>query len=109
MKELGYITGYSRVVGIADMQDALNNYRPIYTGSLNCNWNTVRDNKQYSLGKGYAHIFCIVGYNASGWVAINSYGPSNGVFYIDYEFTDSLFSRYAISDSRDAEVFSKQK
>ncbi len=107
MKELGYITGYSRVNTIAEMKDALNNTRPIYTGSLNCNWNTVRDDHIYSLGNGYAHIFCIVGYNKSWWIAINSYGPSNGVFYIPYEFTDSLFTRYALSDSRDADVFSK--
>ncbi len=47
--ELGFITGYSRLVGIADMKHSLDNFRPIYTGSKKCNWNTVRDDKKYTL------------------------------------------------------------
>ena len=30
-KELGYITGYSRVTSIEDMKSSLDNLRPIYT------------------------------------------------------------------------------
>jgi hypothetical protein len=106
--ELGFITGYSRLFGIADMKHSIDNIRPIYTGSKKCNWKTVRDNHQYSLWEGYAHIFCIIGYNESSWIAINSYGPYNGVFYIDFKFTDSLFSCYSISDKRDDEVFANK-
>jgi hypothetical protein len=91
------------------MKSALNNVRPIYTWSKNCNWNTVRDNKIYSLWSGYAHIFCIVWYDHSGWIAINSYGANNGRFIIPYEFTDSLFTTYALHDSRDEEILSKLK
>ncbi len=106
--ELGFITGYSRLVGIADMKHSLDNFRPIYTGSKKCNWNTVRDDKKYTLWTGYAHIFCIVGYNESSWIAINSYWPNNGVFFIDFDFTDSLFSCYSISDRRDDAVFNSK-
>ena len=109
MKELGYITGYSRVNTIAEMKDALNNTRPLYTWSKKCNWRTVTSEHKYTLWDWYAHIFCIVWYNSSGWIAINSYWPSNWVFYIDYEYTDSLFSVYSLHDSRDSEVFSKIK
>ena len=103
--ELGFITGYSRLNGISDMKHSLDNFRPIYTWSKNCNWNTVRDDHKYTLWTGYAHIFCIVWYNQSSWIAINSYGANNGVFYIDFDFTDSLFSCYSISDKRDEAVF----
>ena len=48
-KELGYITGYSRLNSIADMKASLDNTRPIYTGSKNANWNTVRDDHKYTL------------------------------------------------------------
>lgn len=107
--ELGYITGYSRLSSIEDMKASLNNARPIYTGSQNGDWAYVRDFKQYKLRTDWRvvwHIFCIVGYNASGWIAINSYGINNGVFYIPYDLTSSLFSRYSISDSRDSAVIS---
>jgi len=107
--ELWYITGYSRLNGISDMKHSIDNIRPIYTGSKKCNWHTVRDDKKYTLWEGYAHIFCIVGYNESSWIAINSYWPNNGVFYIDFSFTDSLFSCYSISDKRDDEVFNNLK
>lgn len=106
--DLGFITGYSRLFGISDMKHSLDNYRPIYTGSKKCNWNTVRDDKKYTLWTGYAHIFCIVGYNESSWIAINSYWPNNGVFFIDFDFTDSLFSCYSISDRRDDAVFNSK-
>jgi len=108
-KNLWYITGYSRLNSIADMKASIDNTRPILTGSKNGNWNTVRDDHKYTLWTGYAHIFCIVGYNESSWIAINSYGANNGVFYIPFELTNTLFSRYSISDSRDEEVFAKSK
>ena len=48
-KELGYITGYSRVTSIEDMKSSLDNLRPIYTGSQNGEWNLVRDEHKYTL------------------------------------------------------------
>lgn len=107
-KEIGYITGYSRLSTIADMKASLDNTRPILTGSKQANWNTVRDNHQYTLWTGSAHIFCIIGYNNSSWIAVNSYWKNNWIFYISFELTDSLFSRYSISDSRDEEIFNAQ-
>ena len=105
MLKMWLITGYTRVKTIQEMKQSLSEYRPIYTGSKNANWNTVRDDQIYTLGTGYAHIFTIVGYNHKGWIAINSYWISNWVFSIPYNLTDSLFTRYSLSDSRDEEVF----
>lgn len=76
-KELGYITGYSRVSSIADMKASLDNTRPILTGSKNANWVAVRDKHIYETGNGPAHIFAIVGYDSTGWLAVNSYGETN--------------------------------
>ena len=106
MVDLRLITGYTRLNGEESMKNSLRAFRPIYTGSKNCNWSSVRDDKRYELGTGYAHIFCILGFDESGWIAVNSYGPSNGVFHIDYKYTSSLFSCYALSDSRDEHLFS---
>ena len=47
--ENGYITGYSRLTTIANMKASLDNTRPIYTGSQNGDWNSVRDTKVYKL------------------------------------------------------------
>ena len=106
MVDLRLITGYTRLNGEESMKNSLRAFRPIYTGSKNCNWSSVRDDKRYELGTGYAHIFCILGFDESGWIAVNSYGPSNGVFHIDYKYTNSLFSAYSIHDSRDEHLFS---
>lgn len=108
MVELSLITGYSRIRSQDDMKASLLAFKPILTGSQNGDWSYVRDFKSYRLrtdGRVVGHIFCIVGFDGSGWVAINSYGASNGVFHIPYELTDSLFSRYAMSDTRDAHLF----
>lgn len=110
--DLGYITGYSRLNTISDMKASLNNTRPIYTGSQVWDWQFVTTDHKYRVrtdGRICGHCFCIVGYNNSWWVAINSYGQTNGVFYIPYDLTDTLFSRYSISDSRDTEVFNNLK
>ena len=73
MVDLSLRTGYTRLNGIESMKASLRSFRPIYTGSKQCNWNSVRDFKRYELGTGYAHIFCIVGFDGSGWIAVNSY------------------------------------
>lgn len=118
MLDVKYITGYSCIklanqkadeAVINSMKHSLDNTRPIYTGSKLCDWKSVRDFHKYALWTGYAHIFCIVWYNESSWIAINSYGANNGVFYIPFELTGSLFSCYSLSDSRDDEVFYKLK
>lgn len=106
MISLKLITGYTKVNGEIDMKKALLSYKPIYTGSKQCNWKTVIENKIYTIWTGYAHIFCIVWWDEKGWIGINSYGENNGVFTIPFSLTYSLFSCYAISDSRDEEVFS---
>lgn len=110
--ELWYITWYSRISTIADMKDSLNNTRPIYTGSQVGDWSYVTTDHKYRVrtdGRVVGHCFCIVWYNDSSWIAINSYWTSNWVFYIPFNLTDTLFSRYSISDSRDEEIFSKLK
>lgn len=107
--KLWFITWYTRLNWIESMKNSLDNVRPIYTGSKNSNWSTVTNEHIYSIWTGYAHIFCIIGYNESSWIAINSYWPNNGVFYIPFNLTYSLFSCYAISDTRDDEVFNNLK
>jgi len=109
MEDLNLITWSSKLLSIDSMKDSLINFKPIFTWSKQCDWSSVRDFKRYKLWSGYAHIFCIVGFDGSGWIAINSYWPSNGVFHIAYELTSSLFSCYSLSDSRDQEVFNKLK
>lgn len=107
-KDVGYITGYSRINTIADMKASLDNTRPIYTWSQNGDWNSVRDSKIYKLrtdGRIVGHIFCILGYDSTGWLAVNSYGENNGKFKIPFDLTDTLFSRYSVSDSRDEAIF----
>ena len=108
--KLGLITGYSKTMTIESMKSALSNIRPILTWSYNGNWVMVRDKKIYAVRtdwKTVGHIFVIVGYDNEGWIAINSYGANNGIFHIPYDLTDTLFTRYAISDSRDEETLKK--
>ncbi len=103
-KKSWLITGYSVCNEIDSMKESLTQCRLIYTGSQNGDWKVVRDKKVYALrndSKVVGHIFCIVGYNDSGWIAINSYGANNGVFSIPFDLTSSLFTRYSVSDSKD--------
>ncbi len=88
------------------MKDSISHGRLISTGSINGNWNDVRDNKTYSLrndGRKVGHAFCIIGYDASGWIAVNSYGQNNGLFTIPYDLTNTLFTRYSVVDDNDEE------
>lgn len=50
-----------------------------------------------------------MGYGKEGWVAINSYGQSNGKFIIPYSLTDTLYNRYSVSDSKDEEAILSYK
>ncbi len=105
------ITGYSRLKTIEDMKASLNNTRPIYTGSQNGDWQAVRDLKIYKLRTDWKvvwHIFAILGYDSTGWLAVNSYWENNWVFHIPFNLTNTLFSKYSISDSRDEAVFNKK-
>lgn len=111
-KKVWYITGYSRLYTIDDMKDSLNNFKPIYTGSQNGDWVSVRENKLYKLRTDWrvvGHIFCILGYDSTWWIALNSYWENNWRFKIPFNLTDTLYSRYSISDSRDEKVFSNAK
>lgn len=105
--KLWLITGYSKTMTIESMKNALRNIRFILTWSYNGNWVKVRDEKIYALRTDWKtvwHIFVIVGYDDKGWIAINSYWANNGIFHIPYNLTDTLFTRYAVSDSRDEEI-----
>lgn len=106
------ITGYAVANTIDLMKNALVNCHLIYTGSSNGDWTNVRENKVYRLRTDKAvigHCFCIIGFNTDGWVAINSYWETNGVFTIPYDLTNTLFTRYAVVDSKDEEMISLYK
>lgn len=108
-RKAGLITGYAVANSVELMKDALRNYRLIYTGSMNGDWAKVRSEKKYALrtdGKTVGHAFCIVGYDRDGFVATNSYGPENGYFSIPYELAGTLFTRYAVADTKDEEAIS---
>jgi hypothetical protein len=48
-KDLRLITGYAKVSTIEEMKDAINNIRPILTGSQNGDWYYVKTEKKYRL------------------------------------------------------------
>ncbi len=108
----GFITGYATANSVELMKAALLKGNLLYTGSNNGDWAYVRTNKVYRLRSDNAvvgHCFCIVGFNADGWVAINSYGEDNGYFTIPYNLTSSLFTRYAVIDSNDKDTINNYK
>ena len=96
-----YIEWYAVCKDDASRKQAIDAGHWILTGSLTWDRAYVRDNKIYrdrTDGKQLGHIFCIVGYDNTGRLAINSYWPNNGYFTIPYAYTGSLFSTYAIID-----------
>ena len=100
------ISGYSKTYTIEAMKSAIDSWRFIFTWSQNGDWAYVSQTRKYRLrtdNRTRGHAICIVGYNTAWWIALNSYGPENGVFEIPYNLTQTLFSRYAISDFEDAE------
>lgn len=103
-KAKGLITGTSQVFTVDEAKHSIFNRRLIATGSRDGNWQAVRDNKVYEQrtdGKIVGHAFCIVGWDSDGFIAINSYGESNGPFTIPYGLWDTLYSKTAIHDTTD--------
>lgn len=111
-KNNGLITGYAVANSVELMKSALRKGHLIYTWSLRGNWNLP--NRIYSEvtdNRTIGHCFPIVGYmdGEDYWIAVNSYGQDNGLFYIPYSLTDTLFTRYAIVDSKDEEAILSYK
>lgn len=49
-------------------------------------------------------------YTDEGVLAINSYGPRNGIFFIDWEtFLGHFYTKYAICDARDEAAFERYR
>ncbi|HRI36094.1 MAG TPA: hypothetical protein PK765_03370 [bacterium] len=43
-------------------------------------------------------------------LAINSYGPRNGIFFIDWQtFLNHFYTKYAICDARDERAFAQYR
>jgi len=104
--EQGLISWYSRTWTIEAMKSAIDSGRFIFTGSQNWDWTYVKNNHIYRLRtdkRTLGHAFCIIGYNLTWFIAINSYGENNGVFEIPYNLVNTLFTRYAISDFEDTD------
>lgn len=98
-KSAGIIAGYGLAMSIYLAKQAIDNRNFIYTGSNNGDWKSVRETWIYKLrtdNKIVWHLFCIVGYDDSWFIAINSYWPNNWYFTIPYELYNTLYSRYAV-------------
>lgn len=113
-KNNGLITGYAVANSVELMKSAIRKGHLIYTGSLRGNWNLP--NRIYSEAtdnRTIGHCFPIVGYmdgaDKDYWIAVNSYGQNNGIFYIPYSLTDTLFTRYAVIDAKDEEAILSYK
>lgn len=92
------IAGYARVKTIEQAKQALDSGNYIFTGSRNGDWHSVRTTGVYATQdtRVVGHAFCIVGYNGSEFIALNSYGKSDGYFSIPFELFDTLFTKYSI-------------
>lgn len=93
------IEWYVKLNTVEEAKDCISKWMLIYTGSLDGDWVSVRDDYMYRQrtdGKKLGHIFCWVGYNADGIRACNSYWPKNWYFFIPNRLWDTLYSRYAI-------------
>lgn len=107
-EEKWLITWSARLDTIEQAKDAIDNCRLIYTGSLNWDWDMVKNSWIYSIkNKSYWHLFCIIWYTVVWFIAVNSWWPDNWYFIIPYEYWDTLYSKYAISDKRDEEAYNR--
>lgn len=98
-KNTGIIAGYALAMSIYLAKQAIDNRNFIYTGSNDWDRTSVRTTgiyKQRTDGKIVGHLFCIVGYDDIGFIAVNSYWPENWYFTIPYNSYRTLYSRYAV-------------
>lgn len=96
------ISWYTKLSTIEEAKNALDSGKWIYTWSMNWDWNKVKTVHIYwTKSKSYWHLFCIYSYIDSWFLAINNNGKDNGIFIIPYEYWDTLYTRYAISDKKD--------
>lgn len=110
-KDTGMIAGYATIKTIDEAKQALDRGHFIYTGSSNGNWNAVRNTKNYEIrtdNQVIGHIWSIIGYNDSGFTAINSYGAENGYFHFPYNLFDTTFTKYAVIPIREYDYFQEK-
>lgn len=96
-----------------EIEHALAHQRYVYTGSGSGDWQAVRDTKRYKVrrdGKFVGHIIAVGSYTREGVLAINSYGPRNGIFFIDWDtFLGHFYTKYAVCDARDEAAFARYR
>lgn len=86
-----------------EMKDSLIHNNLLYTGSPDWDWLYVAETHTYRTrtGNTIGHCVCICGFSPQGWIAFNSLWEEDGLFIIPYSFTNTLFNRYSIFDSKD--------
>lgn len=97
------ISGYALCNGELEMKDSLIHNNLIYTGSPDWDWQYVSETHTYRTRTGnvIGHAFCICWFAPQWWIVFNSLWPDDWLFIIPYEFTNTLFNRYSIFDSKD--------
>lgn len=104
-KKRGLIDWYLRTKTVEETKNAIKNGCLIYTGSSKCSRSKTSKAKEFVYDPDWAnHCFAIIDFDDTWFVAINSFGEDRGdkgVFHIDYDKYQYLFSTYAIIDHDD--------
>lgn len=106
-KDTKIISWYAVVKTIDEAKQAIDRGHFIYTGSSNGDWVSVRDKKIYALrtdSRIVWHVWVIIGYDDTGFIAINSYGQNNGYFSLPYNLFDTTFTKYAIIPTQEIDT-----
>jgi len=93
------ISSYGAVPDVDTAKLAVDKWHFIYTGSSNGDWTYVREKHIYMLRgdwKVVGHCWVIIGYDDAWFIAINSYGQTNGYFHVPFILFGSLFTKYAV-------------
>ena len=107
-KDSGLIIWYTKINSIEEAKKAIDLWQYIYSWALKWDWNHVKTTWVFksTTWKTYWHLFTAwVWYNDQGFIAINSYWPKNWYFTIPYSEWNNLYSKYAIIDNENKELF----
>lgn len=111
------IDGYAKVSKSEEsIKKQLANGYPVYTGAIinrdmdiTAKSTAIYDYNLFSEKNKFGHCFLIVGYDdeANCWIILNSYGKeygTNGIVYLDYKYTNKLFTPYIVYDTDDEAI-----
>lgn len=112
MKDQTLISGWYKCSNEDAIKQALISGCTVYTGSMHIDRNAclMTYDVVFSNIVPFAHLFCVIGYDETGFIAANSWGTrvnKQGLFHIPYGSRSKMYSAIAIIDQKNSHIITQ--